>query len=116
MQPNANSLAQSLYVAIVYGYLYLLFTTLTPVFESQYHFSSGSVGLTYLGIGIGALFGVVIFGILSDKLLKYLTAKHGGVGTSSINFPPLLPPHPLFSLYPTSHCTSTTNPANPALH
>lgn len=43
----------SLYMAVVYGYLYLLFTTMTDVFESTYHFSPSNVGLSYLGLGIG---------------------------------------------------------------
>jgi hypothetical protein len=41
-------LALSTYMAIVYGYLYLLFTTLTLVFEGTYHFSQGAVGLAYV--------------------------------------------------------------------
>lgn len=47
----------SLFMAIIYGYLYLLFTTLTEVFEGNYGFSPGAVGLTYLGIGIGMFVG-----------------------------------------------------------
>lgn len=43
----------SLYIAINYGILYLFFTTITFVFEGQYHFSSGAVGLAYIGIGVG---------------------------------------------------------------
>lgn len=41
--------------AIAYGYMYLTFTTLTYVFEEQYHFSSGESGLTFLAIGIGMI-------------------------------------------------------------
>ncbi|RMZ91059.1 hypothetical protein DV736_g1697, partial [Chaetothyriales sp. CBS 134916] len=67
----------STYMAIVYGYLYLLFTTLTDVFESKYHFSQGSVGLTFLGIGIGSLIGLVVFGGTSDRLIKRMTEKSG---------------------------------------
>ena len=46
-------LALSSYMATVYGYLYLLFTTFPTVFQQQYHFSVGTVGLTYLGLGVG---------------------------------------------------------------
>ena len=85
-------LALSTYVAVVYGYLYLLFTTINQVFSTSYHFSQGSVGLTYLGIGIGSLFGVIIFGILSDKLLKYLTSKDPkGDQKPEYRLPPLIP-------------------------
>ena len=82
-------LALSTYMAVVYGYLYLLFTTITEVFEQSYRFSSGSVGLTYLGIGVGSLFGVVIFGIASDKILKYMSAK--GEMKPEYRLPPMIP-------------------------
>lgn len=41
----------SLYGAIIYGIMYLVMTTLTEVFEGQYHISQGPVGLVFLGIG-----------------------------------------------------------------
>ena len=59
----------SLFMAVVYGYLYLLFTTFPIVFETYYHFSIGITGLVYLGLGIGNLIGLVMFGIFSDKVL-----------------------------------------------
>lgn len=68
----------SLYMAIVYGYLYLLFTTITGLFEQVYGFSQGSAGLAFLGIGVGMLLGLVIFGATSDKVVTYLTNKNGG--------------------------------------
>ena len=82
-------LALSTYVAVVYGYLYLLFTTITEVMEVTYHFSSGSVGLTYLGIGIGAMVGVISFGLTSDRILKYMS-KNGQM-KPEYRLPPLIP-------------------------
>ena len=41
-----------LYLAMVYGYLYMLLTTITEVFEKTYHLSSGPVGFVFLGLGI----------------------------------------------------------------
>lgn len=41
----------SLYVGVVYGYLYLVMTTITSIFESVYNFSSSVVGLSFLGLG-----------------------------------------------------------------
>ena len=37
-------------VSIAYGYMYILFTTLTPVFERTYDFSQGAAGLSFLGL------------------------------------------------------------------
>lgn len=59
----------SLFMAVVYGYLYLLFTTFPVVFGEYYHFSIGITGLVYLGLGVGNMVGLVIFGVFSDKVL-----------------------------------------------
>ncbi|KAF2109038.1 major facilitator superfamily domain-containing protein [Lophiotrema nucula] len=68
----------SLYMASVYGYMYLMFTTFPRIFEGQYKFSAGSVGLTYLGIGIGAFIGLIFCALVSDRLFQYLKKKNGG--------------------------------------
>jgi MFS family permease len=60
----------AIYVGVIYGYLYLLFTTFTPVFQETYHFSSGIVGLTFLGLGFGSLFGVGFFAWSTDRVFK----------------------------------------------
>ncbi|KAI1342749.1 MFS general substrate transporter [Xylariaceae sp. FL0016] len=59
-------------VSIVYGYLYLVFTTSTSVYERLYGFSSGEAGLTFLGIGIGMLIGLISVGFASDKLAAHI--------------------------------------------
>ena len=59
----------SFFMAVVYGYLYLLFTTFPVVFGQYYHFSIGITGLVYLGLGVGNIIGLVIFGVFSDKVL-----------------------------------------------
>ncbi|KAF1929837.1 MFS general substrate transporter [Didymella exigua CBS 183.55] len=65
----------SLYISVNYGILYLFFTTMTFVFEGQYGFSSGAVGLAYLGMGMGMIFGMAALGMLSDKNIKKHQAK-----------------------------------------
>lgn len=68
----------SLYMAIVYGYLYLIFTAMPILFEQEYGFSTGSVGLSYIGIGVGSVIGLFIAGGLSDPIVRSLTKKNGG--------------------------------------
>lgn len=82
-------LALSVLMAVVYGYLYLLFTTITDVFQKNYHFSQGTVGLTYLGIGIGSLVGVFAFGIASDRIMKKKSAS--GEMKPEYRLPPMIP-------------------------
>ncbi len=99
-------LALSTYMAVVYGYLYLLFTTITEVYEGQYHFSQGSVGLTYLGIGVGSLCGVVIFGFASDRILK--AKSKTGEMKAEYRLPPMIPGSfiiPIGCEYSMSHAT-----------
>ncbi|KAF9874341.1 hypothetical protein CkaCkLH20_08324 [Colletotrichum karsti] len=50
----------SAYFAIIYGYLYLFFTTVPMVFTDKYGFSAGSSGLTFIGIGIGSILGTLL--------------------------------------------------------
>ncbi|MCJ1381871.1 hypothetical protein MMC17_004983 [Xylographa soralifera] len=61
--------------ALAYGYLYLLFTTITTVFEQEYKFSPNIVGLTFLGVGVGMILGAVVFGVISDRRLKKAQAS-----------------------------------------
>jgi multidrug resistance protein len=91
----------SLYMAIVYGYLYLLFTTFTLIFEQQYGFSSGSVGLSFLGIGIGSMLGLGIFGYSSDKILR-ASARNSQNGSASHVLPVYKPEYRLPPMVPGS--------------
>ncbi|KAI1312690.1 putative MFS multidrug transporter [Xylaria venustula] len=63
-------LVMSIYVALVFGLLYLLFASFSPLFEDTYGFSPSISGLSYLGVGLGELVGLFIFGALGDKILK----------------------------------------------
>ncbi|RFN48894.1 hypothetical protein FIE12Z_6949 [Fusarium flagelliforme] len=60
----------SLYTGILFGLIFLLFTTFPSVFQDVYDFSPGTAGLAYLGLGIGMILGLVLFSVLSDKMLK----------------------------------------------
>jgi multidrug resistance protein len=68
-------LLMSIYISINYGILYLLFTTFTFVFQGQYRWSTGTTGLSYLGSGIGMFLGMIVLGIVSDKLIQKQQAK-----------------------------------------
>lgn len=63
-------LSLSSYTALVYGILYLLFTTFTFVFEGQYGFSEGIVELMYIALGVGMLLGLAFMGPASDWVIK----------------------------------------------
>lgn len=80
----------SIYMAILYGYLYLLFTTFPQVFKQQYGSSQGSAGLAYIGIGVGSVIGVLFSGLGSDKLVLKLSLRNGGQFQPEYRLPPML--------------------------
>lgn len=97
----------SLYMAIVYGFLYLLFTTFTFVFEDNYNFSPSIVGLVYIGVGVGNFMGLAVLGATSDRLAKALALKDqkrdGGTGGDGkikpeYRLPPLIYAGPLIPI------------------
>ncbi|KAH7039896.1 major facilitator superfamily domain-containing protein [Microdochium trichocladiopsis] len=76
-------------MAMIYGYLYLLFTTFPRVFGGQYGFSTGSVGLAYLGVGLGSFLGLILTGAFSDRTVAALTKRNGGVHKAEFRLPPM---------------------------
>jgi multidrug resistance protein len=78
----------SLYIAVCYGYLYLVFTTITELYEGIYGISRANVGLTFLGIGLGQFFGLFVFAAISDKTLK--RKANGGEMKPEYRLPPLM--------------------------
>ena len=71
-------LVLSLYASLVFGVIYLLFTTFNDVFRGQYGFSASISGLVYLGLGIALVLGVVIFGSLNPQI-QAMRMKANGV-------------------------------------
>jgi hypothetical protein len=84
-------LSLSTYVAIVYAYLYVMFTTLTEVFETQYHFKKDLVGLAYLGLGVGSFGGQFLYTWYANRTFR----KHMEAGDFK-------PEHRLESMVPGS--------------
>lgn len=72
----------SFQLAVVYGYLYIIFTTFIFVFEGQYHFQAGAAGLSYLGLGIGFFISLIGNGLTSDYIAKK-EAKGGEIKPES---------------------------------
>lgn len=79
----------SIYMGIVYGFMYLLFTTFPLVFQVQYGFRTGAIGLSYLGLGIGSIIGLGVAGYVSDKL--YRKKSIDGSWVPEVRIIPLIP-------------------------
>jgi len=77
----------STYMAVVYGLLYLLFTTITTVFRQQYHWDPEITGLAYLGVGIGFFLGVAVVAKLSDTTVVRMTLANKGIFEPEFRLP-----------------------------
>lgn len=60
----------SLYVGIIFGMIFLLFTTFTSVFRGTYGFSIGIAGFVFIGLGLGMMTGLALFSKTSNKMIK----------------------------------------------
>ncbi len=70
--------AVCVYIAVIYGIMYMLFTTFTFVYEETYGFSSEGAGLSFIAGGVGNVLGLVYVAILSDKIIQRRKALDKG--------------------------------------
>jgi MFS family permease len=77
----------SLYMAVIYGLLYLLFTTITGVYISTYHWEPELCGLAYIGLGVGFFAGLLVVSRISDPTVVRMTKANGGVFEPEMRLP-----------------------------
>ena len=77
----------STYMAVVYGLLYLLFTTITTVFIETYHWQPDICGLAYIGLGIGFLTGLGVVAKISDATVVRMTKANNGIFEPEMRLP-----------------------------
>jgi hypothetical protein len=85
----------SLNMAISFAYLYLLYTAFPMVYTEKYQFSTGTIGLTYLGLGLGQVIGVILNHFISDPLAVAMKLRKGGDLKPEYRLPPMF----LFSFF-----------------
>jgi len=80
----------SLFMAVQYGNLYLMFATFPDIFPEVYGFSAGVTGLMYLGFGIGFFVATIFGATFANTVYLRLAARNGGVGKPEFRMPPML--------------------------
>ncbi|RDW71652.1 hypothetical protein BP5796_07686 [Coleophoma crateriformis] len=68
----------SIYMAIIYGTLYMLFGAYPIVYQQQRGWSEGIGGLSFIGVAIGMLFAIVYSIFYDDKRYQKVVAQCGG--------------------------------------
>ncbi|OBZ79510.1 hypothetical protein A0H81_01194 [Grifola frondosa] len=80
-----------LYLAFVYGVIYLVLTTIPGIYTNIYHEKVGIVGLHYASLGIGLTIATQINARLLDKVYVYLKNRNGGLGEPEFRLPCVMP-------------------------
>ena len=89
-QPIIQVLA--VYLAYLYGVVYLVLTTLAGLWTERYHESIGIAGLNYISLGLGYLIGTQSTARLNDTIYKILKKRSGeDVGRPEFRLPLLVP-------------------------
>lgn len=87
-QPIIQVLA--LYMAYVYGIMYLVLTTFPRVWTDIYHeFSIG--GLNYISLGVGFFLGTQICASVNDRIYIILKKRNNNVGKPEFRIPLMVP-------------------------
>lgn len=79
----------SIYIAIVYGTLYLLFAAFPIVFQQHRGWSQGVGGLAFIGVAVGMMAGVV-YAMVDNKRYARVAAAHNGNAPPEARLPPAI--------------------------
>ncbi|KAI2470562.1 polyamine transporter 1 [Annulohypoxylon bovei var. microspora] len=82
-------LLTSLYMAIIYGTLYMMFAAFPIVFQQYRGWSPGIGGLAFLGIAVGMLFSVA-YSVYDNRRYARTSAAHHGNAPAEARLPPAL--------------------------
>lgn len=77
----------SIYLAIVYGTLYLMFAAYPIVYQEARGWSEGIGGLPFLGILVGMIFAVVYIIFYDNRRYQKTTDRHGGYASPEARLP-----------------------------
>ncbi|KAJ7323828.1 MFS general substrate transporter [Mycena albidolilacea] len=80
----------ALYMAVLYGVLYLTLTTFVKVFTLQYGEGPGIAGIHYLAIALGSTVGGQVAARVLTRVYLHLKAKNKDIGVPEMRLPPLM--------------------------
>ncbi|KAF2481736.1 major facilitator superfamily domain-containing protein [Neohortaea acidophila] len=86
-------MVMSLYMAYLYGLVYLVITSFSTLYTSPkyYHESVGISGLHYIALGLGYFVGAQVSARANDWMYRRLKARNNGVGRPEFRVPMLIP-------------------------
>lgn len=81
----------AVYMAFIYGLMYLVLSTFPGLWTGYYGESIGIGGLNYISLGLGFFLGTQICAPLNDKIYRSLKRKNNNVGRSEFRIPLMIP-------------------------
>ncbi|KAG4429907.1 hypothetical protein IFR05_014613 [Cadophora sp. M221] len=81
----------ALYMAYLYGIMYLVLSTFPGLWENEYHESVAIGGLNYISLGVGFFLGTQIAAPCQDRIYRVLKKRNNGVGKPEFRVPLMIP-------------------------
>jgi MFS family permease len=81
----------AIYMAYLYGLMYLVLSTFPTLWETEYHESVGIGGLNYISLGVGFFLGTQICAPCQDRIYRALKKRNNGVGKPEFRVPLMIP-------------------------
>ncbi|RDW69360.1 MFS multidrug transporter-like protein [Coleophoma cylindrospora] len=81
----------ALYMAYLYGLMYLVLSSFPTLWEGEYKESVGIGGLNYISLGLGFFIGTQTVAPLQDRIYRALKARNNGVGKPEFRVPLMIP-------------------------
>ncbi|KAK4987671.1 hypothetical protein LTR66_007535 [Elasticomyces elasticus] len=88
-QPIVQVLA--VYIAYVYGLMYLVLSTFPRLWTEIYYETIGIGGLNYISLGLGFFSGTQVCAPLNDRIYRRLKNRNNGVGKPEFRIPLMMP-------------------------
>ncbi|KAK3052441.1 hypothetical protein LTS18_012287, partial [Coniosporium uncinatum] len=81
----------SLYMAYLYGLMYLVLSTFPGLWEGVYGESIGIGGLNYISLGVGFFLGTQICAPINDRIYRKLKKRNNNTGRPEFRVPLMIP-------------------------
>ncbi|TCD61154.1 hypothetical protein EIP91_008834 [Steccherinum ochraceum] len=80
-----------IYMAFIYGLLYLFLTSMPGIFKGIYGQSVGIAGLHYIALALGIVVGSLANAMLLNKVYNYCRKRNGGQSKPEFRLPLMIP-------------------------
>ncbi|KAJ7602914.1 MFS polyamine transporter [Mycena polygramma] len=80
-----------LYMAFIYGTIYLFLTSMPLMFQHTYGETLGISGLNYIALGLGLISAAIFSAYTMDRFFRYYKENHGGVVEPEFRLTNLVP-------------------------